>query len=442
MKFTVLDIYPKNKNYRISKDQNGSYGTGNDYGDNIFSKFLKFFVSKNVDCPPLYAAQICGELKSKGHLVKYTQSIQDIDSDSIIILISSIVCHEHEIECLNLIKNQNIKIFAVGPFASNFPQKYVESGSKVIKGEPEMFFKDFDFYKNNFSDLPNIIDKFKIYDINELSYPAWDVILNYQETKMSFLGKGRSAYINSSRGCPYSCFNYCVYPLQQGRQVRYKNADRVLNEMNHCYDKFKIKNFVFRDPVFSINRKNTIELCNKLILNKQKFNICVETHLKNLDCELSTLLKEAGVKIVYVGIESSDKETLDDAKRYSINNDLQIERVKFLEKIGIKVKAMYILGLPKDSIKTFKETVKYAISINSSFSQFSVFTPYPGTPIFKEYEKKLTSKKFIDFNQWKLVFKHNNLSNNDVRKLLGYAYMKYYFRIKWILGRLPKILFN
>ena len=127
MKFTVLDIYPKNKNYRISKDQNGSYGTGNDYGDNIFSKFLKFFVSKNVDCPPLYAAQICGELKSKGHLVKYTQSIQDIDSDSIIILISSIVCHEHEIECLNLIKNQNIKIFAVGPFASNFPQKYVES---------------------------------------------------------------------------------------------------------------------------------------------------------------------------------------------------------------------------------------------------------------------------------------------------------------------------
>ena len=48
MKFVILDIYPNNKNYRISKDQNGSYGTGNDYGDNLFSTFLKFFVLSSI----------------------------------------------------------------------------------------------------------------------------------------------------------------------------------------------------------------------------------------------------------------------------------------------------------------------------------------------------------------------------------------------------------
>ena len=26
--------------------------------------------------------------------------------------------------------------------------------------------------------------------------------------------------------------------------------------------------------------------------------------------------------------------------------------------------------------------------VNSSYAQFSVFTPYPGTPVYKEYEKK------------------------------------------------------
>ena len=35
----VLDIYPK-VNYRISKDQNGGYGTANDYGDSLLSKIL------------------------------------------------------------------------------------------------------------------------------------------------------------------------------------------------------------------------------------------------------------------------------------------------------------------------------------------------------------------------------------------------------------------
>ena len=35
------------------------------------------------------------------------------------------------------------------------------------------------------------------------------------------------------------------------------------------------------------------------------------------------------------------------------------------------------------------KTVDYAIKINSSYAQFSVFTPYPGTPVYKEYEDKI-----------------------------------------------------
>ena len=41
MKILLLDVYRDGVNYRISKDTNGSYGTGNDYGDSLFAKFLK-----------------------------------------------------------------------------------------------------------------------------------------------------------------------------------------------------------------------------------------------------------------------------------------------------------------------------------------------------------------------------------------------------------------
>ena len=44
MKILILDVYPKT-DYRISKDQNGGYGTANDYGDSLLSKILKFFVN-------------------------------------------------------------------------------------------------------------------------------------------------------------------------------------------------------------------------------------------------------------------------------------------------------------------------------------------------------------------------------------------------------------
>ena len=50
---------------------------------------------------------------------------------------------------------------------------------------------------------------------------------------------------------------------------------------------------------------------------------------------------------MYVGIESVTKKPYN-SKRQSEANDMQIQKINFLENIGIKVKAMYILGLPTD----------------------------------------------------------------------------------------------
>ena len=40
MKILIIDTY-KNVPYRISKDTSGGYGTGNDFGNSIFTNFLK-----------------------------------------------------------------------------------------------------------------------------------------------------------------------------------------------------------------------------------------------------------------------------------------------------------------------------------------------------------------------------------------------------------------
>ena len=53
-KVLILDVYP-NKNYRISKDQNGGYGTANDYGNSGILQLLSFYIKKSVDYPPLYS---------------------------------------------------------------------------------------------------------------------------------------------------------------------------------------------------------------------------------------------------------------------------------------------------------------------------------------------------------------------------------------------------
>jgi radical SAM superfamily enzyme YgiQ (UPF0313 family) len=239
--------------------------------------------------------------------------------------------------------------------------------------------------------LYKIIENFPVVDLNQLSIPGWKVIFKNYIPRMSFLGSGPAVNINASRGCPYSCFYYCVYPLQQGRKLRLKSSDKLISEMKYLHGELKVNNFLFRDPVFSIDKKHTLEICDKIIDEDLKFNIGIETHLKNIDFDLADKLKKAGVKLMYVGIESGDIDVRKNSHRTSENNDEQLKKISYLEKIGIKVKAMYIIGMPSDTKEKFLSTLEYAKRLNSSYAQFSVFTPYPGTPAFKDYKEIITT---------------------------------------------------
>ena len=431
-KILILDIYPR-VNYRISKDLNGGYGTANDYGDSWFSQLLKLYVKDTINFPPLYAVQVCGELVAQGHEVTFKNNSQKINYNNydLILIPSSIVCHETEIKVIKTLSDHD-KILVIGPFGSSKPENYIKSGAAVLKGEPENFFHNINLseYINNFK--VEIIENNKIIPLDDLSLPGWETVFEANIPVMKFLGKGPAINLYASKGCPYTCFYYCVYPMQQGRKLRLKTPKKVVDEMVYFYNKLNVKNYIFRDPVFSIDKKHTILLCEEILKTNIKFNIAVETHLKNIDNELADLFLKSGIKLIYVGIESADEDVRKDAKRWSDENEAQLEKIKYLEQIGIKIKTMYIIGFPEENKEKFLKTVDYAIKVNSSYAQFSVFTPYPGTPVYKEYRDKLLTKKLEDFNQWRLVFKHKNFDEKSVRDLLDYAFKKYYLRFSWI----------
>ena len=434
MKFLLLDVYP-NKPYRINKDQNGGYGTANNYGfgNSLISKILRFVVKSSVDFPPHYLVQLAGELIESSHEVKYCKNIIKDENFDIYILSSSIVCHETEIETIKNLVKDNKTVFVIGPFASNCSEPYLKAGAKVIKGEPEMFFHKFNKDDEYLKNLPSTVENFPTYELDDLALPGWKVIFDDYVPVMKFIGKGPAISIYASKGCPYSCFYYCVYPLQQGRKLRIKSPQKVLDEMIYFNEHLNIKNFIFRDPVFSINRKHTVELCEKIINLNKNFKIGIETHLKNIDNELAYLLKKAGVNLIYVGIESSDTSVKENASRMSDTNINQISKINYLEKIGIRVKSMYIVGLPTDTRDTYQNTFNYAKKINSTYAQFNVFTPYPGTPVFKEYKNKITAKKYEEFTQNELVFSHNKLSTKDIFEMLDDSYKLYYSNPNWII---------
>ena len=433
MKILILDIYPK-KPYRISKDNNGGYGSSNRYGSNLISKAISWFVKHNVDWPPLSSVHIAGILKKKGHKVFYKRELPKFLNDyDLFIVPSSIVGCETEISVIRELNKLNKKIAVIGPFASSNPKLYLKEGAFVIKGEPEMFFFNEDIDLKKIKKISGIVNTFVQTPLDDLPLPGWDIVYNQYPSMFSLLKKKQKMIpILATRGCPYSCRYYCTYPLQQGIKVRQRNPLLILDEMKHWKSKLGVNFFIFRDPVFSINRKHTLEFCDVLVNSEEKFQFIIETHLNNLDIELVKKLKAAGMVMVKVGVESAISSIKKDANRFSIDEDETYNKIKAIESLGIHVTTMFILGYPKDTIETCKATINYAKQINSIITQFTVFTPYPGTPSFKEYEKKIIIKKYEDFTMYDLVFKHDNLSKKDIENLKNEAYQKCYLNKNWI----------
>ena len=432
MKVLLLDIY-RNVNYRISKDTSGGYGTGNNFGNSFFTNYLKKKFKKEHDWPPLFLAYTHAVLKRNGHEVTYSKKLlSDYNSYDIYIISSSIVCCETEIEVIKKIKNSTNKpIFSIGPFATSNPNKYIDAGSIVISGEPEFYFlknKNIEIDFNN----KNIINFEHSFSLDDLPMPNWEELIENFKKVSNLFGRYKNVPIIGTRGCPYSCFKYCVYPLQQGRKVRQRTPKSIVEEMEYWTNR-GIKMFTFRDPVFSINRKHTLEFCEEIEKKKLKCFFIIETHLRILDTELINKLKKAGLKAVKVGVESVDEEVLKNANRFTVSKDQQISKIRELENNNIQVSAMFIIGFPNDNINTINATIEYAKKINSTYSQFSVWTPYPGTPVFEEYKDKITTDKYEHFDQYRLVYKHDKFNGSQIRKLLTKCYNKYYLRFSWML---------
>jgi radical SAM superfamily enzyme YgiQ (UPF0313 family) len=430
MNVFLLDVYPEVP-FRISKDTNGGYGTVNNFGSGIASKLLSKIVAKEVDWPPMdlmYAGAIIRDFENE---VTYSRDLSkcNLEEIDLVIISSSIVAHETEIEAVKHIVSFGTQVCAIGSFVSSKPQPYLDAGAAVVIGEPESFFQ-----KNKVEIFIGAGNKaFREetrVDVDTLPIPAWDLFLAKHSLKFGLLSMSkRMIPMLATRGCPYNCQEYCTYPLQQGRAVRNRDAKLIVDEMEFWADSKDCDLFIFRDPVFSLNRSHTVELCKELIKRKCKFKFIIETHLKNIDNDLLGLLIEAGLMVMKVGIETINPDLLANNKRYSLESDAQKQLISHIESRGVQVVAHYMVGMPGETYASFDRTIKYANSLNTLIAQFSVFTPYPGTPMYATYENSIMADKYEEFTQYQLVFEHDNLTKKDVDRMLSKAYSSYYIRI-------------
>lgn len=235
-----------------------------------------------------------------------------------------------------------------------------------------------------------------------------------------------SVQMAASRGCPFGC-NFCLWPqaLFGGRTYRARNVKNVADEMEYLIKEQGYKSVYFDDDTFNVGKPRMLEFCAELTrrgLHKTPWAVMAKADL--MDKEILDKMKQAGLSAVKYGVESAAQELID-----RCGKNLQLkqaeEMIAYTQSLGVKVHLTFSFGLPGETRETIRRTVDYALKLDPHSVQFSIITPFPGTALFEELDRKgrILTKDFSLYDgHYYCVFQPENMPAQALEQAKRYAY--------------------
>jgi radical SAM superfamily enzyme YgiQ (UPF0313 family) len=240
--------------------------------------------------------------------------------------------------------------------------------------------------------------------------------------------------VPASRGCFMPC-TMCAYNLHEGRMMRFRSPEEVLDEIEYLYRTYGIWHIRFRDPNFSANKPHLRAIAQGLLDRHLPIEATAELSLELLDHELLELMYRAGIRTILTGVESDDPAIMK-----SIGQHVKINRVletKFpiTRELGIKVYTFFLIGSPEETWHTVKKTFSFARTLPTE-STMTIMTPYPGTPIYWRAlrENLLVRGKemtYEDWNAYTATMRTYKMSLREVRLARTWARLETYVPRAW-----------
>jgi radical SAM superfamily enzyme YgiQ (UPF0313 family) len=98
-------------------------------------------------------------------------------------------------------------------------------------------------------------------------------------------------------------------------------------------------------------------------------------------------MARAGCVGINFGVESVADKVLEGAGRKNILPQDFFEIIGICNRLGIDTFCFFIIGLPDDDAETILDTINFALTLNPTAAQFTIFTPYFGTELRRRSEE-------------------------------------------------------
>ncbi|HWR27534.1 MAG TPA: radical SAM protein [Candidatus Thermoplasmatota archaeon] len=206
--------------------------------------------------------------------------------------------------------------------------------------------------------------------------------------------------VQASRGCPFQC-EFCSVGMVEGHRFRARPIDNVIEEIKALPTSF----FSFNDSSLTIDPGYTKDLFRAMRGLGKRFRCLGNINALYEDEDLIRLSKQAGCEAWHIGFESILQDSLDSVKKKN-SIRLYTSGIKKIKQHGVGVKGLFIFGFDNDTRSIFSDTYKAVQEWNLDGADFSILTPYPGTPLFTrlEQEGRILTKDWSLYNLGNVVF--------------------------------------
>ncbi len=154
------------------------------------------------------------------------------------------------------------------------------------------------------------------------------------------------------------------------------------------------------------------------------------------DPELFELLQRSGCSYLLIGFESVNQRALKQiAKGFNKSTDYKTLMHR-MHDARIVVQGCFVFGFDHDTPDVFAATVAEVQDLKIDIPRYSMYTPYPATPLFQrlETEGRILSYDWADYDTMHVVIRPKQMSPAQLYEGFRWAY-KQTFKLRNILER-------
>ncbi len=192
-----------------------------------------------------------------------------------------------------------------------------------------------------------------------------------------------AAILIPSVGCPMGC-NFCSTSAMFGGKGHcvnfYETGDALFEVMDRLERELQTQSFFVMDENFLFHRERALRLLELMRERGKSWALSVFSSARVLKSYTMEQLVGLGISWVWMGLEGRDSQY---GKLSGVDTH---ELVRSLEKHGMRVLGSTIIGLEEHRPEDMEDVISWAVSHDTVFHQFMLYTPIPGTPLHRQHK--------------------------------------------------------